>query len=135
MGILCPIVEAAIGTDCSCAEANTDGALTPPSLKPPNGAATVETASGQPVGLPDAMDRSLWGASPRSAIGGELASSHPPVVASNVMPPKQQGHAENGGADGYGQPEEGAVAHPVMVPLVQETGLPVTTTVGLTAPA
>jgi hypothetical protein len=39
------------------------------------------------------------------------------------MPPKEQGQAEDDGADGYGQPEEGVVAHPVM-PLVQVTGLP-----------
>jgi len=41
------------------------------------------------------------------------------VVASSLMPPKEQGQAEDDGADGDGQPEEGVVAHPVMVPLVQ----------------
>jgi hypothetical protein len=51
------------------------------------------------------------------------------------MPPKEQGQAEDDGADGDGQPEIGVVAHPVMVPLVQVTALPVTIAVVLTTPA
>jgi hypothetical protein len=51
------------------------------------------------------------------------------------MPLKKQGQAEDDGADGDGQPEEGVVAHPVMVPLVRVTGLPVTIAVVLTTPA
>jgi hypothetical protein len=62
------------------------------------------------------------------------ASPHPPVVASSLMPPKEQGQAEDHGADGDGQPEEGVVAHPV-IPLVQATDLAVITAVVLTAPA
>jgi hypothetical protein len=81
-----------------------------------------------------AFARSLWGALRRAVIGAELASPHPPVVASSLTPPKEQGQAEDAGADGDGQPEEGVVAHPVMVPLavmplVQVTDLPVTTAV------
>jgi hypothetical protein len=68
----------------------------------------------------------------RAVIFGESASSHPSVVASSLMPPKEQGQAEDDGADGDGQPEEGVVAHPVMVPLVQLMGLPITTPVVLT---
>ena len=48
------------------------------------------------------------------------------MVASSLMPPKEQGQAEDDDADGDGQPEEGVVAHPLMVPLVPVTGLPVT---------
>ena len=66
-------------------------------------------------------------------IGGELASPHPPVVAASLMPSKEQRQAEDDGADGDGQPEEGVVAHPAMVPLVQVTVLPATTAVVLTA--
>ena len=51
------------------------------------------------------------------------------------MPPKEEGQAVDDGAQGDGQPEEGVVAHPVMVPLVQVTGLPVTIAVVLTTPA
>jgi hypothetical protein len=50
------------------------------------------------------------------------------VVASSLKPPKEQGQAEDDGADGDGQPEEGVVAHPAM-PLVQVTGSPVTTAI------
>jgi hypothetical protein len=50
------------------------------------------------------------------------------VVASSLMPSKEQGQAEDDGADGDGQPEEGVVAHPAM-PLVQVTGSPVTTAI------
>jgi hypothetical protein len=57
------------------------------------------------------------------------------VVASSLMPPKKQGQAEDDGADGDCQPEEGVVAHPVIVPLMQVTVSPVTTAVVLTAPA
>jgi hypothetical protein len=64
-----------------------------------------------------------------------LALLHPPVIASSLMPPKEQGQAADDGAQGDGQPEEGVVAHPAMVPLVQVTGLPVTTGVVLTTPA
>ena len=70
------------------------------------------------------LARSLW----RAVICAKLASPHPPVVASSLKLPKEQGQAEDDGADGDGQPEEGVVAHPAM-PLVQVTGLPVTTAI------
>ena len=70
------------------------------------------------------LARSLW----RAVICAKLASPHPPVVASSLKPPKEQGQAEDDGADGDSQPEEGVVAHPAM-PLVQVTGLPVTTAI------
>ena len=65
----------------------------------------------------------------------ESPSPHPPAVASNLTPPREQGQAEDDAADGDGQPEEGVVAHLVMVPLVPVTVLSVTIAVVLTAPA